>query len=55
MPLSCPGTALLALAGAGVVYAELGEYSKAIAVLTKLSEAKPEDPDVLRLLVNFLF
>jgi tetratricopeptide (TPR) repeat protein len=43
---------LQALEGAGVTYAELGDYEKAIAKLKKLASAKPDDVDVLRLLVS---
>jgi len=43
---------LQALEGAGVTYAELGDYEKAIAKLKKLASAKPDDVDVLRLLAE---
>lgn len=35
-----------------MTYAELGEYGKAIPKLEALAAAKPDDPDVLRLLVR---
>mmetsp|Transcript_17032 Transcript_17032/g.43203 ORF Transcript_17032/g.43203 Transcript_17032/m.43203 type:complete len:462 (-) Transcript_17032:186-1571(-) len=43
---------LEALEGAAVSYAELGDYTKAVAKLKKLAAAKPEDVDVLRLLAE---
>lgn len=39
-----------ALEGAAVTLAELGEYSRASSLLENLTKAKPNDPDVFRLL-----
>ena len=41
-----------ALEGAGVSYAQLGDFKRAEALLTKLTSAKPKDPEALRLLVG---
>ncbi|KAF4352293.1 hypothetical protein F8388_005940 [Cannabis sativa] len=40
----------IALEGAAVTLAELGEYTRAASLLENLTKEKPNDPDVLRLL-----
>ena len=40
-----------ALEGAGVSYAQLGDFKRAEALLSKLTSAKPKDPEAWRLLV----
>lgn len=45
---------LEALEGAGVTYAQLGDFKQAEALLAKLTSARPTDPDAWRLLVIYL-
>ena len=41
-----------AVEGAGVTYAQLGQFDKAEQLLTKLTTAKPQDAEAWRLLVS---
>lgn len=40
-----------ALEGAGVTYAQLGDFKRAEGLLAKLTSAKPQDAEAWRLLV----
>ena len=44
---------LEALEGAGVSYAQLGDFKHAEALIAKLTSARPTDPEAWRLLVCF--
>lgn len=44
---------LEALEGAGVSYAQLGDFKRAETLIAKLTSARPSDPEAWRLLVCF--
>ena len=45
---------LEALEGAGVSYAQLGDFKRAETLIAKLTSARPTDPEAWRLLVCYL-
>ena len=52
--LASNGADLEALEGAGVSYAQLGDYQQAEKLLAKLTNGRPRDPEAWRLLVIYL-
>lgn len=49
--LASNGADLEALEGAGVSYAQLGDFKRAETLISKLTSARPTDPEAWRLLV----
>lgn len=52
--LASSGADLEALEGAGVSYAQLGDFKRAESLIAKLTSARPTDPEAWRLLVCHL-
>lgn len=50
--LASNGADLEALEGAGVSYAQLGDFKRAETLIAKLTSARPTDPEAWRLLVS---